>query len=389
MQVTVDKKIVFRLIDTLLARWTAEPKKYPYNRPDAIIPQYLIPGEIRARKETLACFYFYICIYMRGGIESAQAFNAMIRMWREHPTMFDPIHAQWSTPAELQPILKKYVGWDSHAASVNWVENSRRLMRHWEGNPLNLLKGLRNYDEALRRIRNKLQKGDQRKARLDGRGFRGFQPKMVSMLIYFYDWERWLEKRFLYPAPADFHNFRLGLNQGAIIVSDCDDGFVRSSEKLSAPWREAVMDYLKARKADPIEVADAIWMYSLVMCGNSPLMNEREAKPKVKKKGSRILEPLPEMFEAARLPHRVDEASHQHIGRFRRALKETCLRCVIAKTCTLAIPSRPYYRKGKLILRPRPKVEGHFGVISPDTIVRPIQKPRKEAQQTHTLIPDE
>ncbi len=287
MQVTVDQQKVFAMLDVLVGRW--KEKRYPYNRPDAVIPQTILPTDLVKDQYTLACWYFYVCIYMRGGIESLQAFNALIRMWRQSPHFFDPGHAALMRPEDIQPVLKKFIGWDSKAASINWVYNSRRLMQDWKGDPLNLTKGLRDYDEALRRMRNKMTQRDLREAGVDGAGFRGFQPKMVSMLLYFYDWEgqslrgrnqRWLKPRFYYPSPADFHNFRLALATIAMTVerNPADDiweevyggQLIRTSERISAPWRKTVMAYLLDRQADPLEIADAIWLFSLVMCGNSP-----------------------------------------------------------------------------------------------------------------------
>jgi hypothetical protein len=353
MKVTVDRDILFPVLDTLLER--RRRNAYPYNKPDAVIPQNVIPKELRDDKWALACFYFYICIYMRGGIESLQAFNAMLRMRDDHRHLFDPYLARWHKPEEIQEVLKEYVGWDSKAASINWHVNSWRLTEHWKGNPLLLVKGLRTYKEALRRIRNKLTKGDVQEAGADGVGFRGFQPKMVSMLVYFYDWEHLLEERFLYPAPADFHNFRLGLNQGAIIVTHGEDKRLAATEVISRPWREALMAYLRLRKADPIEVADAIWLWSLVNCGNSPLNSTRVTN------GSG-------MFTEQALPHDTG-LTHYLNPKFRKALNETCLRCPLLPNCKYSIPSKPYYTKGKLILRPRPKIEDFLPTINPDLAI--------------------
>ncbi len=90
MQVTVHRKRVFDLLDVLLARWTATPKKYPYNRPDAVIPQTIIPAKLRANKFALVCFYTFVCIHMKGRIESLQAFKAYIRMWELRPPLIRP-----------------------------------------------------------------------------------------------------------------------------------------------------------------------------------------------------------------------------------------------------------------------------------------------------------
>lgn len=355
MEITVDRDILFPVLDTLLERWRA--KRFPYQKKDAIIPQTVIPDELRRNKKALAIFYFYLCIYMRGGIESLQAFNAMLRMRTDHPHLFDPsyVHGHWMTPEEVQPIIKQYVGWDSEAASINWVTNSRRLVDNWGSNPLNLIKDLTTYDEALRRIRNKLTDREFRSDERKYEGFRGFQPKMVSMILYFYDWEGWLTPRFLYPAPADFHNFRLGLNQGAIRVKGLNGRPLRAEEALSAPWRDALMDYLRMRGADPIEVADAIWMFSLVMCGNSPLNTTKEER----ENGSG-------MFDIENLPH-IMESSSNFSSAAKKKLKETCLRCPLIADCRYSIPSRPYYRKGELRMKPRPRIEMLFPVFDPDT----------------------
>lgn len=354
MRVTVHNERVFALLDVLLARW--KKKQFPYNKKDAVIPQTIIPEDLKADKKALTTFYFYTCIYMRGGIRSLQAFNALLRMREAHPTLFDPIQAQWMKAEDIQPILKEHIGWDSKAASQNWIENSRRLAWDWGGNPLELFKGIGDWDEALRRLRNKRTKRDQVQAGPDGRGFMGFQPKMVSMLIYFFDWEGLLDSRFLYPTPADFHNFRLGLTTGGLEVFT-DREFVRSAERLSAPWRHAVMAYLRERKADPVELADALWLFSLVMCGNSPLTRVRKIKNDPER---------PIMFSGDALPHRTNDAAYYLQPRFRKKLAETCLRCPIMTSCTLAIPERPYYQEGQLVLGTRFRVEDHLPTIDPD-----------------------
>lgn len=346
MIIEVDRRIAFEGLDTLLELW--KRKAFPYDQKDAILPQTRLPEALRDNPETLAAFYFYVCIYMRGGIESLQAFRALARMWQDHPEAFDPFLAQWLAPAHMEDMLRAYIGWDARRASINWVENSRRLVRNWDGRPLNLLKGLRSWTEALRRFRNKRTKRDLREAGARGEGFMGFQPKMVSMLVYFCDWEGWLEKRFLYPSPADFHNFRFGLNQGAITLAPWP-GEIRTSEALSAPWRAAVLAYLRSRKADPIEVADALWLFSLVLCGNSPVTQTSTSA------GTGF-------FEADDLPRLVDAQTFR-TPRMRLALERTCLRCPVRTRCTLGIPSQPYYRKGILVLRPRPRIEAEYAAM--------------------------
>jgi hypothetical protein len=115
------------------------------------------------------------------------------------------------------------------------------------------------------------------------------------------------------------------------------------------------MEYLVERNADPIEVADAIWLFSLVLCGNSPLTTSRE--PKTNGSG---------MFSIEELSHIEDDDTHMR-RKARVQLGATCLRCPILKTCKYTIPSRPYYRQGLLLLRPREKIEELLDPIDPDT----------------------
>ncbi len=362
MHIQVHQDKVDELLDVILPRWASTPKKYPFNRPDAIVPQAIIPDELRKDKYVLACFYFYACIYMRGGIKSLQAFNALIKMWREYPDFFEPSYAKWLNPTQVQEVLKRYIGWDSKAAGINWVWNSRRLHDSWEDNPLLLIKGLRNYDEALRRIKNKRTKTEIGASGEDGGGFRGFQPKMVSMLLYFYDWEGWLKPRFLYPSPADFHNYRLGFASGAIVATLDEGRNIRYSEKISEPWRVAVMVYMKKRKADPLHVSDALWLFSLTMCGNSPL--NTSLKPKT----------FDDMLSRLSAEEAWDHGQWAMMNGRKKALLQTCLICPLLSRCEFAIPARPYYRHGVLELRERPHVEKHFNLLhlkepKPNTVV--------------------
>jgi hypothetical protein len=346
MHVVVHQERVSELLDVLLARWRSIPKHYPFDRKDAVVPQSIIPKEMRQNQFTLACFYFYACIYMRGGIESLQAFSALIKMWRKYPDLFDPMHAAWLQPRDIQPILKEFIGWDSKAASKNWIENSRRLRNNWQSNPLCVIKGLSSYKEALRRIRNKISKRDKKEAGPRNEGFLGFQPKMVSMILYFYDWEGWLKPRFLYPAPADFHNFRLALANRIMVVTP-STATIRSSEKISAPWRKALMDYMKKTGADPIEVSDVLWLFSLTMCGNSPATLTFEVHPLTRRPAH--------LFAHAGVEEEWDHM--QWVRTKRQRLERTCMICPFEKTCMFGIPARPYYRLGLLELRPRPKLE--------------------------------
>lgn len=371
----------FAVFDLIIKRWQAEPKQFPYNQKTAVIPQNVIPHWLRSDKEKLINFYFYICLYMRGGIESLQAFKAMLSLFADRPELFDPFYAQHLTESELQPIIALYVGWDSNKVAQFWIENSKRLVRNWNGQAANIFNGLADFEESLRRIKNKTTKREWKKACVvddRGEGFMGFQAKMVSMFVYFVDWEGLLNKQFIYPTPADFHNFRIGLALRIMVIEPQPES-LRSTEKISEPWRMLTVRYLEARRGrvTPVELADAIWLFSLTLCGASPLTDYHE---RTDWKGHGL-------FGEGGIEHssRPSFLSPKLRGR----LVRTCLSCPLISRCELAIPAGPYYQRrgdralafgGQLYLTERFPIESYlptFAVVDM-TIPVPVKLPSEQ-----------
>jgi len=339
MKVTMKKERFTFVVDALLER--QRKKLLPYNENGATVPQYLIPDEIRSNTHTLACFYFFLCIYMRGGIESHTAFRQLIKMWFKHPKFFDPKLASQIKESEITEVLKEYVGWDSKNAARFWSLNAKRLAKQWGSNPLELIKGLSDYNEAVRRIARKTTKQKNLDTKDDG--FYGFQEKMVSMLLYFYDWEGWLPK-FLYPSPADFHHYRLFIANEAIIVKTSNGNKIRYSKQISAVIRKGLLDYLKANtNTTTIELADALWLYSFSMCGNSPATI------------TKVSIDTKELFRKAGIEEWWNFDGW--INTRTKSLAKTCVVCVLGKTCKFGIPARSYYSRGIIELRPRPQIQ--------------------------------
>lgn len=335
MQITVNRQKAGMLIDALLARWRV--KDFPYNSKRAVLPQTLIPDSIRNDPQTLALFYFFTCLYMRGGIQSATAFRQLIRMWKDKPGLFVPDEAASLEVSVIQETLRKYIGWDAENASRFWKINAGRLSNSWNSNPFELIRGVTSYEEAVRRITNKRTTSSDTKEE----GFYGFQYKMASMILYFFDWEGWLSPRFLYPSPADFHHYRLFLANEVVVVSGGGGNEIRAQERVSNPMREMLLWYLKSRGADPVELADTLWLFSLLMCGESPDTVTRQFTKK---------------REAPLFIGKVTEESASHekwIQTKTTRLLRTCGRCVLQTSCRYAIPANPYFERGTFVLRPR------------------------------------
>lgn len=361
MKVQVDSKRFPEVLDRLLQMH--RDGVYPFSRTDAVVPQTLIGEDIREDKRALSLFYFFACIYMRGGIVSSTAFKLLLKMRTAYPWMFEPAEVITRDVAAVRMVLKRHIGWDSENAGLYWHLNAGLLVEQWRGNPLNILGAIENYDDALTYYVNKNKKGSKKPGTFTEKlqhnqrslGFWGHQHKMASMQVYFADWERLFTKRFLYPGPVDFHNYRLFLTTGAIkLVGVEDNESVSFGEKVSRPARDALMNYLIRTGVDPVDLADVIWLYSLLMCGESPHTKTKEAKKK----------PAP-LF----LHGEVEEV--WSIGEWSKrkatSLHRSCHVCAFNRTCRYAIPAGPYYGKkesgergGKIVLRPRPPLAFHL-----------------------------
>jgi hypothetical protein len=251
------------------------------------------------------------------------------------------------------------------------LTNYRLLDVHYNGKALDLIKGMNSYEEAVRRLRNKKTKQERVAAGIAGEGMFGFQHKMVSMLVYFYDWEGWFKKRFIYPSPADIHNFRIGLTSKSLVVEEAVNDTIKDYEGISAPWRKAVVEYLVERGEDPLDVSDVLWLFSNVMCGNSPMTHT----PREEQEAGNG------MFEEKELPHFDGEIQFLHPS-YRRDLEQTCLNCFLLDRCDYAVPARPYYNKGMIVLRRRPKIEMHVDMSK-------LKEPEYAPPVVHPTLPFE
>ena len=337
---------------------------YPFNRTDAVVPQTLIPDELRLDKKRLANFYFFACIYMRGGITSSTAFKLLLEILHENPWMFEPREVVKRTVEEATQILKDKIGWDSKNAGQFWHKNAQLLVDNWSGEHLNVIIATKNYDDALRFYVNKNKKdkpfkgSDQRE-----QGFWGHQHKMASMQVYFADWDGLYLARFNYPGPVDFHNYRFFISNGSVIVFSNTES-VSFGEKYSKPIREVLMEYILSRKVDPLELADAIWLYSLLMCGESPYTVTKEMVYDHKTEKMDVKRRKAPLFTHGGVEDEKWDMM-KWASRKRRSLDRSCHVCAFNLECEFAIPAGPYYGKkedvnergGKIVLRKRPALE--------------------------------
>ncbi len=370
MKIRTHYDIAAPAIDVLIEAWKSDPKGFPFNKERAVVPQRLIPEWLMKDKFRLSCFLFFVCLYMKGRITSEQAFKKMLKVLKERPEMFEPHIVQFYSKEEVEGVLEKYINRDIVQTAKAWRENAKRLVTAWKGDPRNITKGLRSYKESLRRIKNKRKKGELRAALAasgpGGEGFEGFQNKMVAMLIYFFDWGGILTHRFIYPAPADFHNLRFAFAVGAMSLHP-QPYATPYTTKLAAEWGKLVMRYIRDRGHDPIDVADVLWLFSLAACGESPLTEMIEER--VEKVEERHL------FKNGRVRDGLVLIKPDFMSRklsFAERLSRTCLACPFLKQCKFTIPASPYYqskkgpdrnrRGGQIYFIERPPIEKRYGM---------------------------
>jgi len=354
MKLEFDERRAEMLVNTVVDRY--QQGIFPYENKEEFLPQNLVPESIKNDMETHVRFYFFVCIYMRGGIKSSQAFSALIRLHTDYPDFFVPAKVGELEHRDVQEVLKKYIGWDSKNAATYWLENAKRLVRTWGGNVLPLVQEISSYEEAVLLLANRKHRDAERGSNDYHEGFVGFQHKMVSMFVYFMDWIGLLMRPFLYPSPADFHHYRFFIATEALVVEMPKKTPIRYDRRISKVIRAFLVSYLEKGTATPIEVADALWLYSLRMCGNSPATSTYE-----------------DIYQHLGLFPDLTHATYGDPARITRlsGYQKTCGICPIRRDCKHSIPARPYYRKGQIVLFPRPGRNDDSVVIrSPERLLK-------------------
>lgn len=303
----------------------------PFNRPGARLPQdprhlpkTLKLGTIEHRWYLWAANY-----YMRGGVDSNEAFVMLSRVYDAHPEYFDPFYVVAELDIEdlRAALVAAGLKWSKNKVPEFWFENARRMINLYDGDPANIFKGITTYDEACARIQN-----DHR-----GGGFKGFQKKMVSMVTYFYMEAGFIDP-FEFPIPVDIHVMRLTQSNEVVKVygewpmTDLLDG--SRDDQLLDVIRRFYMWCATEKGYDPIELCSALWMYSRLKCAD----NVEAVWAIVKVKGEKDDKNRKTIIKRIR-PDWQNPATHKQYMR-------SCGTCVLQQTCRWNFGSAPYYKFG-------------------------------------------
>ncbi len=341
----------------------ARRQQYPFSRPDLVVPHVAenMPPDITARPTELALLLFYACSQMKGGINSTTAMVALTDLHRDHPEVFNPSYAASELEvATLTALLESYkLGFNSAQVAEHWIENSRRLLAFTGGDMQRFIDQLNTYHGACRLLLTRRVHGVEL-------GFLGFGYKMVSMLVYFY-MDAGLLRRYHFPPPIDIHWLRIAVATKIIRWTDGHLGHEMYIERkrhrtfytpeIMRVLRRLMVRYTRLTETDPIEFANAIWLFARDMCPHNPgnwftqYGRYRARNTKIERK---IIWVQPDVNDLPLFTATPSVNGHGPLrmawdARRHRAFARSCLQCVIHQHCRLNVPSMPYYRHGILI----------------------------------------
>lgn len=327
MEIIQNHERLHEVLDTLLEG--LENRTFPYD--NFVLPQdranfsAAFPyNDAREYASTL----FRLCYYMRGRTDSVRAAQGLGRLHVRRPEYFKDGFASKTDPQALRQSLIN-AGLTALKSFVPdaWVENSKRMLALYDGDPRKIFEGVSGYEEACRRVMNDKKGG----------GFCGFQEKMVSMLLYFL-MDAELIEFFYFPVPVDFHVLRVSVSLEIVEFSEDPIGRNVYSKELLAQLREMFQKYSESNGITPLAMAEAMWLLSNRLCKRTPgnKINEGEWR-----KRKTVLTPVPPTWTPAE----------------RRTQGATCGMCPVEPLCKYDIGAGPYYVDGKVVpirLRAKP-----------------------------------
>lgn len=342
------------IVETLLeARMNNE---FPYGLDAAMLPQdeRNMPPELPRGGKEHANFLWATCYYMRGGIKSYAAFRALSGVYAKEPELFDPYHAMHDNPERVTKLLEdNSLSFSAQTIGPAWVENARRMVELYDGDPRQLFDNTSSYDTLLKRIQN-----DHR-----GNGFIGFQEKMVSMITY-YLMEADILPYFDFPLPVDFHVLRVSAANEIITFENLpESGDIYSDQTLSM-LRSLYHDFSVTHGVSQLDVCNAVWALSQAICGTQPgnIMLEPGDRNERQGRSTHII-PLP-----------IDTNNPSQIAMYERS----CALCPLEGSCVSNMPSKEYYVRGRAILSPRIRFESvNLELFADDALRRLTRKPTK------------
>ncbi len=247
-------------------------------------------------------------------------------MYDECPDVFRCEVAATLDEPDIAALLKKHgLGFQERVAE-EWIGNAQRLLERFEGDPRNIFNGVDSYETCLGHIQNKGK----------GKGFVGFQEKMVSMITY-YLMDEGLIEPFVFPIPVDLHVMRISIANKMITFPDAPYGTNLCTDETLATLRKIYYDYAVEHDLDPLLLCNAVWSLSESFCGLHP--------------GNRTLEPHGRKNRNGRSTYLLPMPVNGEGISQRMTYQTTCARCPVEDSCEYTVPGKHYYVGGSVIIR--------------------------------------
>jgi hypothetical protein len=337
MRTIIDHDRVEVVLDEIMDRYYSNG--YPYNSPAAILPQdpRNMPKRLVLGSREHAMFFFVLCLYMRGGMQSTTAAKQLARLYNRRPLLFQPERVaeqrEESIRRSCESVRLLYM---KNIAPGYWIENAKRLCEWHDGDPRKIYVAA-DYDEVCERLCNRSHKRKGTNEFTRRIGFQGFQHKMASMLTY-YLVDAGLIPKFDFAVPIDFHVMRISVATEMLRFEKLpeDRDVYGTGTAIRTTLRGLYLDYTVRRGVDPIDLTNAVWLLSKALCARHP-GNQSTTIGGYQARGTMIVPFNPTWTE-----------------RETRTFGDTCARCPAKHHCVHDVPNAPYTRKGKLLLlRPR------------------------------------
>ncbi len=328
MQIVIDHDKAKKVFDSLIAVYRA--KEYPFEPERVLLPQdpRNMPIIKKMDDEEKARFFFYLCLYMRGRIDSMHATRCTASLFADRPDLFDPLIARNLDPEEIEKELKAHgLGFQKKLNAAYWISNSRYLVGRWGGSVINIFHDAAELDDdqfwliSCERICSQGKNGEKG-------GFAAFQKKMTSMLIYYLVWLGIISYHH-FPLPADVHHRRKCLAHGILSFSQNGNGNdFEHDELIGDAVREVTFVYAKTCGVSSLDLCDTLWPFSRMMCSRNPLFKSTTIDGSGRKS---IIVPMELKWTKRQVNTYV----------------MTCGHCPVQETCRFVLRARSYYYTGR------------------------------------------
>jgi hypothetical protein len=302
--------------------------------------------------KTIANWFFYAALPMRGGIISEAPFTWFWEAQKIYPEMFDPseIANNWSVEKITQVMTeigqkmfnpKTVSKWDAEKFGYkmrehvnSWYHNSHVLSEKFDGDARNIFLGVKDFEAAFARIDYK---------RNNGQGIVGMRRKIFSLFTIWLQ-EKGLIPFFKTPIPVDFHALRIIFATNIIKHEAMLKPFQGKEEKhpeqlekkLGRRVYENLIDeitmwsqkFIAANKFSHLNINPALWCLSRILCARHFQNISRD-------KGMSFVD---------------SEELKNNPQLWPKNYKNPCFFCPIEKFCQWSIPASPYYDWGLLVV---------------------------------------